>query len=360
MKFAALLCTLALGIATFSCQAAEPVIIKFSHVVAPDTPKGRAAEYFKELVEQRSKKRVMVEVYPNSQLYKDREEIEALQIGAVQMLAPSLAKFGPLGVRSFELFDLPYIFPNKESLYRVMDGDIGKRLFAMLEDKGLYGLAFWDNGFKQMSANKPLHSVNDFNGLKMRIQSSKVLEAQMKVLGAKPQVMAFSEVYSALRQGVVDGTENPMSNLYTQNMHEVQKHLTISDHGYLGYAVIVNKNFWNGLPADLRAILEQALRDSTVFERKIAQEENDQSLARVKAAGTTRVYVLPFISRVAWQRALLPVHKAFESQIGGDLIQAVYQVAIDVEKDKSPRASPIKKDTSGTVRTDKSTGLELR
>jgi len=354
MRIAALLSALVLGVATFASQAADPIIIKFSHVVAPDTPKGRAADYFKKLAEERSKGQVKIEVYPNSQLYKDREEMEALQIGAVQMLAPSLAKFGPLGVRSFELFDLPYIFPNKETLYRVMDGDIGKKLFDLLDAKGITGLAYWDNGFKQMSANKPLRSVADFKGLKLRIQSSKVLEAQMKALGANPQVMAFSEVYSGLQQGVVDGTENPMSNLFTQKMHEVQKHLTLSDHGYLGYAVIVNKKFWEDLPADLRNTLNKAMQDATVFERKIAQEENDQALAKVKAAGTTQVYVLPFRDRVVWQKALLPVHSEFEEKIGRDFIQAAYRIAADVEKAKASQSkAPETKDKPGPIKSDK-------
>ncbi len=353
MSLRASLLALALGLAAFTTQAAEPIVIKFSHVVAPDTPKGRAAEYFKKIAEERTKGAVKVEVYPNSQLYKDREEMEALQLGAVQMLAPSLAKFGPLGVRAFELFDLPYIFPNKETLYRVMDGDIGKRLFAQLEAKGIYGLAFWDNGFKQMSANKPLRTVEDFKGLKMRIQSSKVLEAQMKALGANPQVMAFSEVYSALQQGVVDGTENPMSNLYTQKMHEVQKHLTLSDHGYLGYAVIVNKTFWDGLPANIRATLDKAMADTTVFERKIAQEENDEALAKVRAAGTTQIYTLPYKDRVVWQQVLLPVHKEFEEKIGRDMIQAVYNVAAQVEKEKAAQPAPAAKDKPGSAKPEK-------
>ncbi len=365
MKLSVVLSALALALATSlatpAAQAADPLIIKFSHVVAPDTPKGRAADYFKKLAEERSKGRVKIEVYPNSQLYKDREEMEALQIGAVQMLAPSLAKFGPLGVRSFELFDLPYIFPNKESLYRVMDGDIGKKLFNLLDAKGITGLAFWDNGFKQMSANKPMHSVEDFKGLKLRIQSSKVLEAQMKALGANPQVMAFSEVYSALQQGVVDGTENPMSNLYTQKMHEVQKHLTLSDHGYLGYAVIVNKKFWDDLPADLRGTLDKAMQDTTVFERKIAQEENDAALANVKRAGTTQIYLLPYKDRVVWQQALLPVHKEFEEKIGRDLIQATYRVAAEVEQERAAQATaPARKDKPGPVKADKAAKPEKK
>jgi C4-dicarboxylate-binding protein DctP len=200
---------------SFNAWAQSPIVIKFSHVVATDTPKGQAAERFKALAEKATNGRVKIEVYPNSQLYKDKEELEALQLGAVQMLAPSLAKFGPLGVKEFEVFDLPYLFPNKEALYRVTEGPVGKSLFAKLDTKGIVGLAYWDNGFKVMSANKPIRMPADFKGLKLRIQASKVLDAQMRALGANPQVLAFSEVYQALQTGVVDGTENPPSNMYT-------------------------------------------------------------------------------------------------------------------------------------------------
>jgi C4-dicarboxylate-binding protein DctP len=327
---------LSFGVSSLAFSA-DAIVIKFSHVVAPNTPKGKAAQKFKDLAETYTAGRVKVELYPNSQLYKDREEMEALQLGAIQMLAPSLSKFGPLGVREFEAFDLPYAFPNKETLYRVMDGDIGKKLFTKLEAKNIVGLAYWDNGFKQMSANKPLRTLEDFRGLKMRIQSSKVLDAQMRALGASPQVMAFSEVYTALQQGVVDGTENPVSNFYTQKMHEVQKHMTISDHGYLGYAVITNKKFWDGLPKDIRGELERAIKEATVYERDIAQKENDESLAKVRAAGTTEVYVLPLKERLAWFKVLLPVHKEFEDVIGKDLIQGIYNVAAQVEKEKAPK-----------------------
>ena len=317
---------LALALSNIAHAAGE-IIIKFSHVVAPDTPKGRAAEKFKQLAEQMTKGKVKVEIYPNSQLYKDREEIEALQSGAVQMLAPSMAKFGPMGAREFELFDLPFLFPNQEVLHRVMDGEVGRKLFVKLDTKGVTGLAFWDNGFKQMSSNRPMHAVADFSGLKMRIQSSKVLAAQMKALGANPQVMAFSEVYTALQQGVVDGTENPVSNFYTQKMNEVQKHMTMSNHGYLGYAVIVNKAFWGGLPADVRNELNLAMKEATAYERDIAQRDNDDALDKVIAAKTTTVYELTPGERIEWQKALLPVHKEFESSIGADLIQSVNNTA---------------------------------
>lgn len=335
-----------LGILSLSFSTvvmAEPVVIKFSHVVAPDTPKGKAAEKFKQMVEERSKGAIKVEIYPNSQLYKDREELEALQLGAVQMLAPSMAKFGPLGAREFELFDLPYIFPNKETLYRTMDGAVGKRLFSKLETKGLVGLAFWDNGFKHMSANKPMHKVADFNGMKMRIQSSKVLDAQMKALGAMPQVMAFSEVYTALQQGVVDGTENPLSNIYTQKMHEVQKNLTLSGHGYLGYAVITNKKFWDGLTADQRDLLAQAMKEATVYERGIAQQENDDSLAKIREAKTTEIYTLTPAERAEWMKALLPVHKEFESVVGKENLQEVYDIAAQVAKEEAAEKKPATK-----------------
>ena len=303
--------------------AQAPIVIKFSHVVATDTPKGQAAERFKQLAEKATNGKVKVELYPNSQLYKDKEELEALQLGAVQMLAPSLAKFGPLGVKEFEAFDLPYIFPTKTALYNVTEGEIGKSLLKKLEPKGITGLAYWDNGFKVMSANKPLHNPADFKGLKLRIQSSKVLDAQMRALGANPQVLAFSEVYQALQTGVVDGTENPPSNMYTQKMHEVQKHVTVSNHGYLGYAVIVNKKFWDGLPPDIRGQLEKAMREATTFEKAIAQRDNDQALEAIKKSGKTQIYTLTVQEQAEWRRALAPVQKAMEGRIGKDLISAI-------------------------------------
>ena len=304
---------------------AQDITIKFSHVVAPDTPKGKGAEKFKELAEQYTDGKVKVEVYPNSQLYKDKEELEALQLGAVQMLAPSLAKFGPLGVPDFEAFDLPYIFDGYDQLRKVTDGEVGKAMLAKLEDKGIRGLAYWDNGFKIMSANSPLLTPDDFLGLKMRIQSSKVLEAEMNALGAIPQVMAFSEVYQGLQTGVVDGTENPPSNMYTQKMNEVQKHATLSNHGYLGYAVIVNKEFWDGLPEDVRGQLEKAMAESTVYANGIAQEENEKALQAMKDAGTTEFHEMTEEERAEWLEVLKPVHEEMADRIGADLIQQAYQ-----------------------------------
>ncbi|MCB6179281.1 TRAP transporter substrate-binding protein [Rhodobacter sp. Har01] len=313
----------ALSLALVAPALAEPIVIKFSHVVAPDTPKGKGAAKFEELAEKYTNGAVDVEVYPNSQLYKDKEELEALQLGAVQMLAPSLAKFGPLGVQDFEVFDLPFIFPSYEALHKVTEGEVGKMLFGKLAEKGITGLAYWDNGFKIMSANSPLNTPDDFLGLKMRIQSSKVLEAEMNALGAVPQVMAFSEVYQALQTGVVDGTENPPSNMFTQKMNEVQTHATVSNHGYLGYAVIVNKQFWDGLPADVRAGMELAMVEATAYANGIAKEENDKALQAMKDAGTTEFHDLTDEERAAWVAALEPVHDEMAERIGAETIAAV-------------------------------------
>jgi len=308
-----------------SAFAQAPIVIKFSHVVATDTPKGKGAEYFKKLAEERTKGRVKVEVFPNSSLFKDGEEMEALQLGSVQMLAPSVSKFGPLGAREFEIFDIPYIFDSYDDLHKVTDGPVGKALFKKLESKGITGLAYWVNGFKDMSANKPLRKPEDMKGLKMRIQSSKVLGDEMKALGALPQVMAFSEVYQAMQTGVVDGSENPPSNFYTQKMHEVQKYLTLTDHGVIEYAVIVNKKFWDGLPADIRTTLEGAMKDATKYADDIAKKENDDALAAVKASGKTEIITLSPAEKAAWKKALLVVHKENESRVGKDTLDLVYK-----------------------------------
>ncbi len=307
-------------------SADSPIVLKFSHVVAVDTPKGQAAEFFRRRAEELTGGRVRVEVHPNSTLYKDREEIEALQLGAVQMLAPSLSKFGRLA-KEFEVFDLPFLFADHAALRRVTEGPVGKGLLQRLEPKGIVGLAYWDNGFKSFSATRPLRTPADFRGLRIRIQSSAVLEAQMRALGALPRILAFSDVAPALRAGFVEAAENPISNLYTQRMHEVQPHLTLTEHGYLGYAIIVNKRFWDGLPGDVRAQLARALDEATAYANRIAQEKNDADLAKVRAAGTTRIHVPTPAERLALKRALLPVHAQMAERIGGDLLRAIYEAS---------------------------------
>lgn len=316
---AASIAALAFGLAGPS-SAQSPIIIKFSHVVATDTPKGKASEKFKELAEKYTNGKVKVEVYPNSTLYKDKEELEALQLGSVQMLAPSNSKFGPLGIREFEVFDLPYILPDLKTLRKVTEGPLGARLLKQLEPKGITGLAYWDNGFKQMSANKKLVTPADYQGVKFRIQSSRVLQAQFKALGSLPQVMAFSEVYQALQTGVVDGQENTWSNIYTQKMHEVQKYITETNHGYIGYVVIVNKKFWDDLPADIRDQLSKAMKEATDFNNAQSQKENDDALAEIKKSGKSEIIKLTPEQDAAMRKAMEPVYKDAASRVGQPLI----------------------------------------
>jgi C4-dicarboxylate-binding protein DctP len=316
---AASMAVLALGL-TGPAQAQSPIIIKFSHVVATDTPKGKGAEKFKELAEKYTGGKVKVEVYPNSTLYKDKEELEALQLGSVQMLAPSNSKFGPLGIREFEVFDLPYILPDLKTLRKVTEGPLGTKLLKLLDAKGITGLAYWDNGFKQMSANKKLITPADYQGVKFRIQSSRVIQAQFKALGSLPQVMAFSEVYQALQTGVVDGQENTWSNIYTQKMHEVQKYITETNHGYIGYVVIVNKKFWDDLPADIRDQLSKAMKEATAFSNTQSQKENDDALAEIKKSGKSEIIKLTPEQDEAMRKAMEPVYKDAASRVGQSLI----------------------------------------
>ena len=301
-------------------SAQSPIVIKFSHVVASDTPKGKAAEKFKELAEKYTGGKVKVEIYPNSTLYKDKEELEALQLGAVQMLAPSNSKFGPIGVREFEVFDLPYVLPDLKTLRKVTDGPLGAKLLKLLDSKGMTGLAYWDNGFKQMSANKKLIAPADYKGLKFRIQSSKVLEAQFRALGAIPQVMAFSDVYQALQTGVVDGQENTWSNIYTQKMHEVQKYMTVTNHGYIGYVVVVNKKFWDGMPADIRDQVSKAMKEATEFGNGASAQDNDEALDAIKKSGKSEIITLTPEQDEAMRKAMMPVYKDVASRVGQPLI----------------------------------------
>src|SRR5256885_9112991 len=289
--------------------AQSPIIIKFSHVVANDTPKGKGALKFKELAEKYTNGKVRVEVYPNSSLYKDKEEIEALQLGSVQMLAPSTAKFAPLGAKEFEALDLPWLFKDEETYSRAMKGPVGKWLFQKLEPRGISGLAYWDNGFHMTSANRPLVIPADFQGLKIRISGSKIADRYFRDVGSIPQIMAFSEVYQALQTGVVDGCENTASNYLTQKFFEVQKDITVSYHAHLQYAVIVNTRFWNGLPPDIRTKVDKAMDEATDYTNSIAVKENEDALAEIKKSGSTTLHYMTDDQRKAWQTAMAPTYK---------------------------------------------------
>ncbi len=297
--------------------------MRFSHVVAEETPKGLAARHFKTLVELRSAGRIEVQLFPNAQLYGDHNEMQALQLGAVDMVAPSLSKFGRIGYPEFELFDLPFLFNRLTEVRRITQGALGQRLLNGLRRQGLVGLGYFDNGFKQMSANRPLLQPADFTGLRMRVQASQVIAAQMRALGARPVTLAFSETRRALASGVVDGTENPVSNFWTQRMHEVQSDLSLTDHGYLGYAVVSNQRFWLSLTAAERTLIEQALQESLAYGNTIADSQNENALQALGAAGTTRIHRLSTQQRTRLRQAVEPVHRELANRIGSAWMQAL-------------------------------------
>ena len=303
--------------------AQQPIVIKFSHVAAPDTPKGQAANEFKRLAEERTKGRVKVEVYPNSLLFKDAEELDGLQLGSVQMLAPVPGKFGPAGIPEFEVFDLPYMFPDFDALQRIYDGPAGAAMLKKLEVKGMIGLAFWNNGFRVMSSNRPMHVPADMKGLKMRINSSKVNAAIMKSVGAVPQTVAFGEVYQALQTGVIDGTEGPLSNLYTQKQFEVQKHVTLTYHTISNYVVVVNKSFWEKLPPDIRTILTGAIKDATALNNQNSIKDEQTAIAAIKASGKSEIYTPTPAEKDAWMKAMLPVQDEMASRVKKETITMI-------------------------------------
>ncbi|MGA7999820.1 MAG: DctP family TRAP transporter solute-binding subunit [Bradyrhizobium sp.] len=322
-KFVLAAAAAAIFMAPAAALADDPIIIKFSHVVANDTPKGKGALKFKELAEKYTNGKVKVEVYPNSQLYKDKEEIEALQLGSVQMLAPSTAKFAPLGIKEFEALDLPWLFKDEDTYSKAMKGPVGKWLFQKLEAKGITGLAYWDNGFHMTSANRPLLEPADFQGLKVRISGSKIADRYFRDLGAIPQIMAFSEVYQALQTGVVDSCENTPSNYLTQKFYEVQKDITVSYHAHLQYAVIVNSKFWSGLPPDIRGQLEKAMDEATDYTNSIAVKENEDALADIKKSGRTTLHYLTDDQKKAWQKAMRPTYAWAKGRVGQEVLDLV-------------------------------------
>ena len=310
-----------------SAWAQAPIVIKFSHVVTDAAPKGKAAARFRDLADKYTNGRVKVELYPNSTLYKDAEEMQALQLGAVQMLAPSTAKFSTLGVKEFEVLDLPFLFRDQANYVQVMSGTLGKELLAKLEPKGVRGLAFWDNGFYVISANRALIAPNDLRGLKMRISGSKIDEMTLRNMGALPQIMAFSELYQALQSGVVNGAQNTPSNYTTQKLNEVQTHITDLRHIHLQYAVIVNKKFWDGLPADIRTEVERAMADATTYNNEISAEENTTALAAIVATGKTAVHTPTAEELKVWKAAMAPVYQQAVSRIGQPIIDQAVRLA---------------------------------
>ena len=312
----------------FNCyqqNAIAQIVIKFSHIATADSPKGLAATHFKQVAEKLTSGKVRVDVYPNSQLFQDNEEMEALQLNSVQMLAPSFSKFSSLGIHDFEVFDVPYLFRNQDDLHRITHGPIGRKLLSILEPQGIVGLGYWDNGFKNMSANIPIHVPNDMRGLKMRVPPSKVIALQMSALGAIPFSMPFFESYKFLNNGLIDGTETTPALFYTLDLTRSQKYLSMTNHGYLGYVVIINKKFWDSLPGEIQIQLTAAMSETTKYANIVAQQQNDADLAAIKNSGKTTVIELTEEEKKQWRSALLPVRNQMGSRFRKELLNEIRQ-----------------------------------
>lgn len=312
--------TLSSTAAIANCDPGE-MVIKFSHVTNTDKhPKGIAASLLESRVNSEMNGKACMQVYPNSTLYDDNKVLEAMLNGDVQMAAPSLSKFEKF-TKKFRIFDLPFLFEDVEAVDRFQNSASGEKLKNSMKKRGLLGLAYWHNGMKQLSANKPLINPADAKGLKFRVQASDVLVAQFEQLGANPQKMSFKEVYGGLQTKVIDGQENSWSNIYGKKFFEVQDGVTASNHGILDYLVVTSDEWWNGLPADIRGQLAQILQEVTETRNSESAKVNQQSMQRVIEAGGV-VRTLTPEQRQAWVDAMKPVWKKFEGDIGADLLEA--------------------------------------
>jgi C4-dicarboxylate-binding protein DctP len=302
----------------------ENFTIKFSHVVTPATPKGQAAEKFKEVVEQRSGGRITVEIYPNSELYGDKDELQALQSNSVQMLAPASAKFTTIAP-ALQVLDLPFLFDSVEDIPAVVspDSPAGKAIYEneALAANNIKVIGLWDNGLKQLSSNTEMRTPDALAGLSFRIQPSDVLRSQFESWGASSTPLAFAEVYNALQQGVVDGQENPYSNIESQNMHTVQSHITESNHGYIGYVLVINNQFLESLPADLQTIVRESADEASAYNREVAARLNEEARTTIEQAGTTKILDLTPQERQAFKERVVPsVWEQYADVIGPELV----------------------------------------
>ncbi len=320
LLFVALFAALAL-VVTSTVSMAAPIVIKFSHVVAENTPKGQMANKFKELVDQRLGGKVEVEVYPNSQLFGDNKVLEAMLLGDVQLAAPSLSKFKKY-TKKLQIFDLPFLFKDMAAVERFQKSAKGQELLMAMKNKGLIGLGYLHNGLKQLSANSPLRVPADAKGKKFRIMSSDVLAAQFKAVGAIPLKKPFSEVFTLLQTKAIDGQENTWSNIYSKKFYEVQPYITESNHGVLDYLVVTSVEFWMGLPDEIRAELKKALDEAIAYGNQVAFKKAIEDRQKIIDSGRSEIITLTDAQRQQWVEAMKPVWKQFEDEIGKDYIEA--------------------------------------
>ncbi|WP_312976841.1 DctP family TRAP transporter solute-binding subunit [Stutzerimonas nitrititolerans] len=300
---------------------ADPILIKFSHITADSTPKGQGALMFQKLVHERLPGQVEVQVFANSSLYGDGKEMEALLMNQVQMLAPAPSKLEQY-TKQLQLFDLMFLFDDMAAAQRFQQSEKGRAMLKSMEDKGITGLAYWLNGMRQFTANKPLREPADARGQKFRVQPSDLQAAQYTALRAVPRKMAFAEIYQGLQTGVVNAQDKPWSNIYSQKYYEVQKYMTESNHGIGNYLLITNTKFWNGLPTPVRGELEAIIEEVTAEVNRQAEALNEEARQGIVASGKSEILVLTDEERAKWREAVQPAWAKFEDEIGKELIEA--------------------------------------
>lgn len=317
----AILVALSLVLALAIPAVAEPIVMKFSHVVAENTPKGKMANKFRDLVAERLGGKVEVQVFPSSQLFGDDKVLEAMLLGDVHLAAPALSKFETY-TKVFQIYDLPFLFKDMDAVECFQQGPTGQGMLKAMEDKGVLGLAYLHNGLKQLSSSEPLRVPADAEGKKFRIMTSDVLAAQFEAVDATPLKKPFSEVFILLQTKAIDGQENTYSNIYSQKFHEVQPYITESNHGLLDYLIVTSAEFWDGLPDDIRPILEECLKEATEYGNKISADVNAESKQKIMDAGLSEIIILSDEERNKWVEAMKPVWKEFEEEIGKEAIDA--------------------------------------
>ena len=318
----------ALAATAIGCTAAfaEPIVIKFSHVTkASGHPKGEAVEYFKQLVDERMAGKVVVEVYPSGSLYGDNKVLEAMQLGDVQMAAPSLAKFERF-TKAFQIYDLPFLFNDVDHVEAFQSSEAGQSILDEMEKAGFIGLDYWSLGMKQLSSNKAMLVPDDVKGLKFRVQPAEIIQDQMSALGVSSQVLSYAEAYNALQTGVVDGVEFPWANIWSAKFYEVQDGVTETNHGAMGYVLVTSAEFWKGLPDDIRAELRAILDEVTAKERELAASMNESARQKIIDAGSP-IRALSPEQRKLWVDAMTPVWDKYQGEIGPDLIKAAQDAA---------------------------------
>jgi C4-dicarboxylate-binding protein DctP len=304
----------------------DQVVIKFSHVVAENTPKGLAAQRFAKRVNEKSGGQIKIEVIPNGGLYSDQEELEALQRGDVQMIAPATTKLSSFSPK-WQVLDLPYAMPTSESIIKALNGNIGNTLLQSLEEKNMKGLTLWINGFKQITTNDgPVVHPDDLKGQNLRIMPSTVLQNQFDEVGAKAVGLDFNDTYRLLESGELNGEENTISNIYSKKFFDVQSHLTISNHGFLGYAVIMNGEYWKNLSSKQQNIISEALNESTSWNQTQSFAMNEEQLALIEKNSSIDIHYLTKEEKREWANRWETVYRDFKSEIGEDLLSKMLKL----------------------------------